>query len=189
MCDYQTYWRGDVGRHLFRHHEVVLSKEATEIEEYFILRPDIRPLTKQGPANSMSTSQAVFPGNPDPPMILDMSKESEEDNEELQQHQSNFDTFGSMVEDYGEKASTAASDNGLPKQSPQSSSSMGPVTLKEGSFVCEYPGCDFKSTISDRMEVHLALHMNIKIFMCPTCGKRTNWKWDIVKHMNKVCHL
>ncbi|GFR93809.1 zinc finger protein 64 [Elysia marginata] len=189
MCDYQTYWRGDVSRHLFRHHEVVLSKEATEIEEYFILRPDIRPLTKQAPA-SMSTSQAVFPRNPDPPMILDLSTSLEEvngdeTNGDEQIEQINL-SLENMEEDQAATNDFNASDNAMPKLTPQSSLNLKPVCLKDGSFVCEYPNCDFKSTISDRMEVHLALHMNIKMFMCPTCGKRTNWKWDIVKHMNKV---
>ncbi|RUS73471.1 hypothetical protein EGW08_018769 [Elysia chlorotica] len=183
MCDYQTYWRGDVGRHLFRHHEVVLSKDATEIEEYFILRPDIRPLTKQGPA-SMSSSQAVFPGNPDPPMLLDLSTGSEDINGENLLKE--LDSFEQMEEEEMYKEDLGTLDGEAPRMSPKSSMASGPVCLKEGNFVCEYPNCDFKSTISDRMEVHLALHMNIKMFMCPTCGKRTNWKWDIVKHMNKV---
>ena len=47
MCNYQTYWRGDVTRHLFRQHQVVLSKEALEMNEHFLSRPHIKPVKKQ----------------------------------------------------------------------------------------------------------------------------------------------
>ncbi|GFO47364.1 Zinc finger protein 64 [Plakobranchus ocellatus] len=182
LCDYQTYWRGDVGRHLFRHHEVVLSKDALEIDEYFILRPDIRPLTKQGPSSAMSTTQAVFPGNPEPPEIADPSKYTEESLEQLQDKPDQLESREGLNDDNALNTS-----GGLKSEvsAAQPLLSLGPVCLKDGSFVCEFPNCDFKSTISDRMEVHLGLHLNIKMFMCPTCGKRTNWKWDVVKHMNK----
>lgn len=160
LCEYQTYWRGDVSRHLFRHHEIVLSKEATEIGKYFLHRVDIKPLAKQG-APSLAGSMSPSP-SPDP------TKSSSADSQAVTPE---------FVKDDAQSSSSGTK---------KASAGPGPVYLKEGSFVCEYPKCEFKTSISDRMETHMAVHLNLKLFMCPTCGKRTNWKWDVVKHMNKV---
>lgn len=161
QCDYQTYWRGDVSRHLFRHHKIVLSKEATEIWAYFLHRPDIKPLTKQGAASAAAAAGLSL----SPPVLPDVTKS------QTPQH------IAAAMEFSQEQPKS---------NSKKSSPASGTVFLKEGSFICEHPNCDFKTTISDRMEIHLAVHQNLKMFMCPTCGKRTNWKWDVVKHMNKV---
>ncbi|XP_005092652.1 uncharacterized protein LOC101864368 [Aplysia californica] len=155
LCNYQTYWRGDVGRHLYRHHSVVLSKEASEMTEYFIYRPHIRPITKQ-PHLAGSTASLEQEG-----AIEGIGTSSS----------------GVVPLVVGEEDSSASI-----SQRPATSV----VCLKEGSFVCEYPSCDFKTSTSDRMEAHLAVHLNLKQFMCPVCGKRTNWKWDVVKHLSKV---
>uniref|UniRef100_A0A2C9KKT1 C2H2-type domain-containing protein n=1 Tax=Biomphalaria glabrata TaxID=6526 RepID=A0A2C9KKT1_BIOGL len=159
MCEYQTYWRGDVGRHLFRHHNIILSKEAEELGDHFIYRPEIKPLTKQTNGGYLK-----FPS----PSASDSGQINPDD----MQENSEF-----LKE-------------GTPESSKSSSSNakdiFSKVSSKDGVFYCEYPDCDFKASIAERMTVHLGVHMNIKMFVCPTCGKRTNWKWDIVKHLHKV---
>nr|KAG5712989.1 hypothetical protein BaRGS_021783 [Batillaria attramentaria] len=45
MCDYQTYWRGDMGRHLYRRHPEQVSKDA-DISEYFEFHPERKALSK-----------------------------------------------------------------------------------------------------------------------------------------------
>ncbi|XP_059162480.1 uncharacterized protein LOC131945881 isoform X2 [Physella acuta] len=161
LCDYQTYWRGDVGRHLFRHHKIVLSKDALEIGEYLIHRPDIKPLTKQTGSGS-SRHRSLSP-SPSPSKIANTPDK-----------QDSPDTWRESTPDSVQSSTS------------NSKKSTGSVTLKDGTFVCEYPNCEFKTTTSERMEAHMAVHLNLKQYVCPTCGKRTNWKWDIVKHLNKV---
>ncbi|KAH9515691.1 hypothetical protein Btru_011748 [Bulinus truncatus] len=161
LCEYQTYWRGDVGRHLFRHHKIILSKEAEEISEYFIYRPEIKPLTKQGNGGHSRFSSLSPSPSPDP-------------------GKNNFHEVGNNFEFFKEGTPDS---NISSTGSAKNSNSKG---TKEGILYCEYPNCDFKAGLADRMAAHLAVHMNLKQFVCPTCGKRTNWKWDIVKHMNKV---
>ncbi|CAG5131511.1 unnamed protein product [Candidula unifasciata] len=170
QCDYQTYWRGDVSRHLFRHHKIVLSKEASEIWAYFLHRPDIKPLTKQGGAAAAAAAAAAS---------LAVSPSSLP---EVSPGKTTPQNTPAVLSSQDQQDSISYTQGSSRKSSPAS----GTVFLKEGSFICEYPNCDFKTTISDRMEIHLAVHQNLKMFVCPTCGKRTNWKWDVVKHMNKV---
>ena len=33
------------------------------------------------------------------------------------------------------------------------------------------------------MRQHMEKHSNLRRFMCPDCGKRSNWAWDIKKHI------
>ncbi|CAL1532373.1 unnamed protein product [Lymnaea stagnalis] len=172
LCEYQTYWRGDVGRHLFRHHKIVLSKEAAEIGEYFINRPDIKPLTKQTSSSSLRNSSLSPSPSPD------QGKSTTSDS---QQFWRDFPEFWREGTPDSVKSSTS---NG--NSTSTSNGKKGSISLKDGAFVCEFPNCDFKASMADRMESHIAVHLNLKTFVCPTCGKRSNWKWDIVKHLNKV---
>ncbi|CAI9735193.1 finger Xfin [Octopus vulgaris] len=52
-----------------------------------------------------------------------------------------------------------------------------------GPFLCNY--CDFSAPAPSKLKAHLATHWNLKKFKCPICGKRSNWKWDIRKHIRK----
>ena len=142
ICKYQTYWRGDVSRHLFKHHNLVMPKDGSGIQEYIIHRPEIQPQTRRPLAIK---SEPAIPTS------------------------TNEDKFK----------------NGDQQQTVQMPDSKQ-LLLKPGSFVCEYPTCQYKTSTAEKMEDHIGVHLNIKKFMCPVCGKRTNWRWDIVKHMVKV---
>ena len=34
-----------------------------------------------------------------------------------------------------------------------------------------------------QVKSHMDTHLNLKPHLCPECGQRSNWKWDICKHM------
>ncbi|KAG8231210.1 hypothetical protein J437_LFUL010907 [Ladona fulva] len=54
------------------------------------------------------------------------------------------------------------------------------VTLKK---VFKCPQCSFWATTASRFHVHAVGHLNRKPFECSACGYRSNWRWDITKHI------
>ena len=51
-------------------------------------------------------------------------------------------------------------------------------------FQCQY--CTFSAASHAKLQSHMAIHYNLKPFMCPVCKRRANFKWDIQKHMRKI---
>ncbi|XP_060075259.1 zinc finger protein 208-like [Ylistrum balloti] len=52
-----------------------------------------------------------------------------------------------------------------------------------GLYRCNY--CDFITNAKSKLKAHVSTHTNLKQYMCPVCGRRANWKWDIRKHIRK----
>lgn len=54
---------------------------------------------------------------------------------------------------------------------------------KEQIFKCKY--CEFFATAPSKLKAHVITHVNLKQWKCPVCPRRSNWKWDIRKHIIK----
>lgn len=48
-------------------------------------------------------------------------------------------------------------------------------------FKC--PHCSFWASTASRFHVHIVGHLNKKPFECSLCSYRSNWRWDITKHI------
>lgn len=48
-------------------------------------------------------------------------------------------------------------------------------------FKC--PHCSFWASTASRFHVHIVGHLNKKPFECSLCNYRSNWRWDITKHI------
>ncbi|XP_034945126.1 zinc finger protein 845-like isoform X2 [Chelonus insularis] len=48
-------------------------------------------------------------------------------------------------------------------------------------FKC--PHCSFWASTASRFHVHIVGHLNRKPFECSLCAYRSNWRWDITKHI------
>lgn len=48
-------------------------------------------------------------------------------------------------------------------------------------FKC--PHCPFWASTASRFHVHIVGHLNKKPFECSLCSYRSNWRWDITKHI------
>lgn len=48
-------------------------------------------------------------------------------------------------------------------------------------FKC--PHCTFWAATASRFHVHIVGHLNRKPFECSCCAYRSNWRWDITKHI------
>ncbi|GLV38615.1 uncharacterized protein CBL_05614 [Carabus blaptoides fortunei] len=55
--------------------------------------------------------------------------------------------------------------------------------VAEGRRVFKCPHCSFWATTASRFHVHIVGHLNKKPFECSLCAYRSNWRWDITKHI------
>lgn len=54
------------------------------------------------------------------------------------------------------------------------------VSMKK---VFKCPHCSFWASTASRFHVHIVGHLNKKPFECSLCAYRSNWRWDITKHI------
>ncbi|XP_029168617.1 zinc finger protein Xfin-like isoform X2 [Nylanderia fulva] len=66
--------------------------------------------------------------------------------------------------------------------SSESSVEGGP-THPSGRRVFKCPHCPFWASTASRFHVHIVGHLNRKPFECSMCAYRSNWRWDITKHI------
>ncbi|XP_058125645.1 uncharacterized protein LOC131290341 [Anopheles ziemanni] len=57
----------------------------------------------------------------------------------------------------------------------------GGTALMKKVFKC--PHCSFWASTASRFHVHIVGHLNKKPFECSLCAYRSNWRWDITKHI------
>ncbi|XP_043271549.1 zinc finger protein 91-like isoform X2 [Venturia canescens] len=62
-----------------------------------------------------------------------------------------------------------------------SGSSVEGHTIGRRVFKC--PHCPFWASTASRFHVHIVGHLNRKPFECSLCAYRSNWRWDITKHI------
>ena len=43
--------------------------------------------------------------------------------------------------------------------------------------------CTYTTITPAKFRCHMAIHENLKLFKCAHCGKRSNWSWDVRKHI------
>ncbi|XP_039307735.1 uncharacterized protein LOC105193539 isoform X3 [Solenopsis invicta] len=59
----------------------------------------------------------------------------------------------------------------------------GGPTHPSGRRVFKCPHCPFWASTASRFHVHIVGHLNRKPFECSMCAYRSNWRWDITKHI------
>lgn len=52
-----------------------------------------------------------------------------------------------------------------------------------GKKVFKCPHCPFWASTASRFHVHIVGHLNKKPFKCSLCKYKSNWRWDITKHI------
>ncbi|XP_071872515.1 uncharacterized protein isoform X1 [Bombus fervidus] len=74
-------------------------------------------------------------------------------------------------------------DVNLSGQNSSGSSVEGSSTHPSGRWVYKCPDCPFWASTASRFHVHIVGHLNRKPFECSLCAYRSNWRWDITKHI------
>lgn len=77
---------------------------------------------------------------------------------------------------------------GMLDMSSPSSSRIKNTSTEVGSHAClkkvfKCPHCSFWASTASRFHVHIVGHLNKKPFECSLCAYRSNWRWDITKHI------
>ncbi|CAH0556862.1 unnamed protein product [Brassicogethes aeneus] len=57
------------------------------------------------------------------------------------------------------------------------------ITIAQHKRVFKCPHCTFWASTASRFHVHIVGHLNKKPFECSLCAYRSNWRWDITKHI------
>ncbi|KAG1704380.1 Zinc finger protein 91 [Nymphon striatum] len=57
------------------------------------------------------------------------------------------------------------------------------VLKKVKKYIYKCLSCDFSSKTPSRFHVHIVQHLNKRPYMCSECNYRSNWEWDITKHI------
>ncbi|XP_053666808.1 DNA-binding protein Ikaros [Anopheles marshallii] len=100
--------------------------------------------------------------------------ETDDDNRE--EHQSQTYCGVETAPGYGEVT------NRLPTIEPGGvGGGVGGAGLMKKVFKC--PHCSFWASTASRFHVHIVGHLNKKPFECSLCAYRSNWRWDITKHI------
>lgn len=201
-CEYKTHWRSDIRRHVYRHHLDVL-KGDNEVDQFIIIRRDLlKAYKKQQNSGSVPSplttanikmvdikeEQTADPEDPDSSDSDAAINSSDDDDEDDISFGADAETSNAAEIDANQRTMDDMDDRRSITSVPSKEGSVprdGSVLLK-----CEY--CDFTANAASKMNAHVATHLNMKRFRCPVCGKRSNWKWDISKHMrnaHRSCRL
>lgn len=57
------------------------------------------------------------------------------------------------------------------------------ISVAQHKRVFKCPHCTFWASTASRFHVHIVGHLNKKPFECSLCSYRSNWRWDITKHI------
>lgn len=71
-------------------------------------------------------------------------------------------------------------------RAPRTASAPDPSRQPRGlslKKVFKCPHCSFWASTASRFHVHIVGHLNKKPFECSLCNYRSNWRWDITKHI------
>lgn len=63
------------------------------------------------------------------------------------------------------------------------SMNLSPNSLSLGKNVYKCSDCKFWAATASRFHVHIVGHLNKKPFECSLCKYKSNWRWDITKHI------
>lgn len=153
FCDFRSKWKGDLNRHIQRYH----SNEQT--------LPDLESDNSiNGNMNNMS------PNEQDDEMINDDSMMNEEN--EMSFAEMDDNAYCKNIESIdNENSDDFENENDVPV--------FNGNTAKM--YKCTH--CDFMCSTASRFHVHYVQHLNTKPFQCSICGHRSNWEWDVTKHI------
>ncbi|RWS11843.1 zinc finger protein Xfin-like protein [Dinothrombium tinctorium] len=156
-CSFKSKWKGDLNRHIQKYHSRLPMPDLTAMEQKANRAFSLEPRAKIQSQEQVQADENI-------------QRSHQETVYENSLNQTTF--YQAECEDYqnNEEAQEAAEEESiLGKQ--------GKVKV----YKCCY--CEFMCTTASRFHVHFVQHLNTKPFMCSICGHRSNWEWDVTKHI------
>lgn len=172
ICNYKCRWKGDLTRHFQKFHKQGIIKDG-------LLNPDKAKLAQiedisvphqltslESPSDSVSLDQDI-------PLDLSVTNKNEKVDDFLAK--SNYLKINHSLISTKETLSIKRK---FDCNSPVISSPSKVIVKK---YQCTY--CGFMTKTASRFHVHIVQHFNKRPFVCSICGYRSNWQWDITKHI------
>lgn len=197
-CKHSARWKGDLTRHIQKIHPA-------KLDEFYEMTGHKRKMRQPKPhpvQYNEGNNKMVFPGMEQPPEQSDpesdISSDSGDEPMELQEDAvtdvppPNAEEPRVASPNVSEHSMSITNVSAPPQPAPANSSqSNQPALTGSGMTVlkkvkrCMYKclDCEFTSRTASRFHVHIVQHLNKRPYMCSECGYRSNWEWDITKHI------
>uniref|UniRef100_T1IPP2 C2H2-type domain-containing protein n=1 Tax=Strigamia maritima TaxID=126957 RepID=T1IPP2_STRMM len=179
FCTFRSRWKGDMTRHVQKYHSSILPEGSIGYE---VLEESEEPFPKKRRKDTHSANDSVDMTNlRDTPDAVDKIGHSDrnlcgqeeleslfkDDEEEKEGDSDSFDDGNDMRLDAANEANSSGKNSSL--------------HVLRKCYRC--PHCNFTATTASRFHVHIVAHLNQRPFMCSECGYRSNWQWDVTKHI------
>lgn len=170
FCPYRSAWKGDLKRHMESHHRERFSSESELVEIMSQFKNNAGTTVNGFPLSAKSVPDTYNFGS---------DFESE-----------NADDASFQFQDSHDHSSGETSLSGFPKPlsivDPATVGCSNVDSLKtenqfEDPLVCTV--CSYRAQNQSKLQNHMTGHMNLKPFKCPICDHRSNYKWDVRKHL------
>ncbi|XP_029049769.2 zinc finger protein 91-like isoform X4 [Osmia bicornis bicornis] len=188
-CQFITAWDSEMQRHLAECHAPITPNKSKKP------LPMLIPLSpaKSGSSNTSGSSATLLkvPRVRVRPELAQIARDTElaklYGNKEVRNLKKDANNAADLFEKKNasffdklkEKLTTSASiNNGVPEVAVE-----GTSTHPCGRRVFKCPHCPFWASTASRFHVHIVGHLNRKPFECSLCAYRSNWRWDITKHI------
>ncbi|KAF6780249.1 hypothetical protein AHF37_00296 [Paragonimus kellicotti] len=184
FCSYRSAWKGDLKRHMESHHRERFSSEAELIKIMSQFKNNAGTTVNGVPLSASSIEDAYRFGE----NTMDHVATAFSHLEPTGKVTSVRDGFTSDEGSVGQTSFTRLSVNS--DDACVSGVDHSTITHRDH-LRCHT--CSYRAQNPSKLDNHMASHYNLKQFKCPVCEHRSNYKWDVKKHLraqhSTVAHL
>lgn len=212
-CSFKSKWKGDLNRHIQKYHSRLPMPDLNLMEQQIQSQTDGSQMESSLEWTPQSINQelsadyendaSILSGEVDyedyeeniddikmddkplpddyeeRPLVFDDLSDDNEDNDNTGvDGGAEEDNENELQIDLDDRELVMANENAGTSESPSNEmTKSGKVKM----YRCSY--CDFTCSTASRFHVHFVQHLNTKPFQCSVCGHRSNWEWDVTKHI------
>jgi len=206
LCSFKTKWKGDLNRHIKKFHQLnpndLQSSNDVNNNNEDAIQNSNEDSNKSDDLSSLDDEEENnAEQNSEDGEYLDKFRNDEEDNGSNKKVKSEMSLAAlgplqaiDVQKDYMNEEDDEESFDQRHNQVPPASCEpikqktiSSTLTLRNLNdnlvkvYKCSY--CDFICNTASRFHVHFVQHLNTKPFMCSVCEQRSNYAWDIAKHI------
>ncbi|TPP67378.1 Zinc finger protein 45 [Fasciola gigantica] len=170
FCPYRSAWKGDLKRHMESHHRERFSSESELVEIMSQFKNNAGTTVNGFPLSAKSVPDAYKFGSDYESDNGDDGSFQFQDNHDLSSGEASLSSFPKPLSTTDSIPPSCSNANTLKTESQF-----------ENPLVCTI--CSYKAQNQSKLQNHMAGHMNLKPFKCPICEHRSNYKWDVRKHL------